>query len=220
MRPSTDAPQCIETPGERWANAITHGVGAGLAVAALTLLITYASRHRDPRLIVTVTIYGCSLLLLYIASTCFHLCTGPRARHWFKVLDHSAIYFLIAGTYTPFLLMMLRGPWGWSLFGVVWGLALIGSILKLFFVHEYEGISTAIYLLMGWLGMIALKPFLATVPGAALIWVAAGGIAYTAGVVFFVWEKLKFNHAIWHLFVLAGSACHFFAVLVSTMPRA
>jgi hemolysin III len=218
MGPSRDAPANSETSGERWANTITHGIGAGLSIAALALLVTYAGMHNNPRLVVTVTIYGCSLLLLYIASTCFHVCTGPKARHWFKVLDHSAIYCLIAGTYTPFLLMMLRGPWGWSLFGVVWGLALIGSVLKLFFVHEYEGLSTAIYLLMGWIGIIALKPFLTSVPSGALIWVAAGGIAYTAGVVFFVWEKLKFNHAIWHLFVMAGSVCHFFAIFRYVIP--
>lgn len=220
MIPSHQTPPPItETPAERWANVITHGVGAVLSVAALALLVSYAATHRNPLLIVCVTIYGCSLLILYLASTFLHAATGPRARHWFRVLDHVSIYLLIAGTYTPFLLVTVRGAWGWSLFGVLWGLALVGSFLKLFFVHRFLLLSTVVYLLMGWVGVVAAKPFLQALPRGALTWIVAGGFAYTFGVIFFLWERLKFNHAIWHVFVMAGSVCHFLAVFWYVIPR-
>ena len=146
--------------------------------------------------------------------------TSPRWRRALKTIDHCCIYLLIAGTYTPFTLVSLRGSWGWSLFGIVWGLAIVGILLKLWFVDHFAIASTVVYLAMGWLVMIAAKPILSAVPRTELTWIAAGGLFYTAGVVFFAWQKLRFNHAVWHGFVLAGSACHYVAVLYYVAPRA
>jgi hemolysin III len=215
---TTPDPPHVETPIEEALNSITHGVGAVLSIAALGVLVTLASLHGGPRHVVTVSIYGCAMLLLYLASTCYHACRDRRKRHWFRVADHIAIYCLIAGTYTPFLLVSVRGAWGWSLFVVLWSLTLVGAILKLFFVHRFELASTIIYLAMGWIGVIAAKPFLHHLPIGAVELMVAGGLAYTVGVVFYLWEKLPFNHAIWHLFVMAGSACHFFGILYYVVP--
>jgi len=208
-----------ETESEERLSSITHGVGALLSIAALAILITLASVHGDARRVITVTIYGASMLLLYLASTCYHACRHPRAKHWLKVADHIAIYCLIAGTYTPFLLVSVRGAWGWSLFCLLWGLTLAGAILKLFFIHRFDFASTMIYLAMGWIGVIAARPFLQALPGGAVALMVAGGLAYTVGVIFYLWDHLPFNHAIWHVFVLAGSACHFFGVLFYVVPR-
>jgi hemolysin III len=209
----------VETPiEERW-SCITHAIGAILSVAGLAVLVTLAELRGDLRLVMTVSIYGATLLLVYGASTCYHACRhGGRAKHWLKVVDHIAIYALIAGTYTPFLLVSLRGTWGWSLFAVLWGLAAIGTVFKLFFVHRFDLGSSLVYLAMGWIGLIALRPFLAHLPGGAVAWVLAGGGAYTCGVIFYLWDRLPFNHAIWHIFVMAGSACHFVAVLIYVVP--
>lgn len=204
----------LETPAEEWANCLSHGLGAALSLGALVVLVTLAGLGGDPWRIVTVSLYGLALLLMYVASTFFHACSGPTAKRRLRVLDHSAIYTLIAGTYTPFLLVNLRGGWGWSLFGVLWGLAAAGAILKIFFVHRFELLSTAIYLILGWIGVIGFRPVFLSLPTGALAWVIAGGLAYTLGIVFFLWDRLPFNHAIWHLFVLAGSACHFAAILL------
>jgi hemolysin III len=221
MQPPTDEYSFrphAETRAEEIASTITHGIGAALAVAGFVGLLTAATRQGDSRRLVTFTIYGASLVLLYLASTCFHACRRERLKHWLKVWDHVGIYALIAGTYTPFLLVLVRGVWGWSLFATLWGLTLIGGAVKVFFVDRFEKLSTAIYVLMGWIGLIAIKPFLATVPGGALLWILAGGAAYTAGIIFFFWDRLPFNHAIWHLFVMAGSACHFVAVAWYVVP--
>ena len=203
------------------ANTITHAVGVALALAGLAVLVTIGSLHGNPRQVVSYSIYGVTLVLLYAASTAYHGIRLPRARRLLRTLDHAAIYLLIAGTYTPFSLISLRGAWGWSLFGVIWALAAIGVVFKVFFIGRFSRISTVVYLGMGWLALIATRQLFANLPAQGLALLFAGGFCYTVGVLFFAFDrKLRFNHAIWHLFVLAGSVCHFFAVLVSTMPRA
>jgi hemolysin III len=203
------------------ANTITHAVGVALALAGLAVLVTIASLHGNSRQVVSYSIYGVTLVLLYAASTAYHGIQLPRARRLLRTLDHVAIYLLIAGTYTPFSLISLRGAWGWSLFGVIWALAAIGVVFKIFFIGRFSRTSTLVYLGMGWLALIAARQLFANLPSQGLVLLFAGGLCYTVGVLFFALDrKLRFNHAIWHLFVLAGSACHFFAVLVSTMPRA
>lgn len=208
-----------ETRSEEFLSSLTHALGVLLSLAAIAILITSASLFGDARRIVTVSIFGCSLLLVYLASSLFHACPSGCVKHRLKVFDHIAIYFLIAGSYTPFLLVNVRGAWGWSLFGVLWGLTAAGTALKLCTVHHrFEMISTLLYLAMGWIGLIAVKPFVAALPAGAIAWLVAGGLAYTAGILFFLWDHLPFNHAVWHLFVLAGSTCHFFAVLFYVIP--
>ena len=203
------------------ANTITHAVGVALALAGLAVLVTIASLHGNPRQVVSYSIYGVTLVLLYAASTAYHGIRLPRARRLLRTLDHAAIYLLIAGTYTPFSLISLRGAWGWSLFGVIWALAAIGVVFKIFFIGRFSRTSTLVYMGMGWLALIAARQLFANLPSQGLVLLFAGGLCYTVGVLFFALDrKLRFNHAIWHLFVLAGSVCHFFAVLVSTMPRA
>jgi hemolysin III len=221
MEQPTQSVPHLETRAEEWVSSITHAIGVALAAAALSTLVILAHRAGDARRIVTLSIYGASLILLYLASTCYHAChpvKNPRLKHWFRIWDHAAIYALIAGTYTPFLLVMVRGAWGWSLFGVVWAITAIGTSIKLFYVDRYEKLSVAMYVLMGWVGFIAIKPFLENIPGGALAWIGVGGLAYTTGIIFYFWDRLPFNHAIWHLFVLAGSACHFLAMLYCVAP--
>jgi len=203
---------------EELANTITHGIGLLLSVAGFVVLLVFAIFHGTATHIVACSIYGATLICLYAASTCYHAVISPRVKRALKIFDHSAIYLLIAGTYTPFLLLDLRGAWGWSLFGVVWGLAFAGIVFKFWFVDHFHHVSTAIYLAMGWLVVIAAKPVLAHVPTATLLWVLAGGILYSSGVIFYVWERLPYSHFVWHLFVMAGSACHYVAVLRSVLP--
>ena len=205
-------PPHLETRAEEWASSITHAIGVALAITALTFLVVLSTKHGDAMRITTLSIYGASLIILYIASSIYHACHPERhkkLKRVFKILDHSAIYALIAGTYTPILLVFMRGSWGWTLFGVLWGMTLIGICIKVYFVDECEKLSTAIYLLMGWIGILCARTLFAAIPPGAGLWIAAGGIAYTVGVIFYLWDHLPFNHAIWHLFVLAGSACHF-----------
>jgi hemolysin III len=166
---------------------------------------------------VSCAVYGSTLICLYTASTLYHGIRSRRLKRVFKICDHSAIYLLIAGTYTPFLLVNLRGSWGWSLFAVIWGLAMAGILFKVWFVEYFSVFSTAVYLLMGWLALVAVKPMLLSVPHSGLLWLLAGGVLYTVGVVFYAWKKVPYNHAIWHGFVLAGSTCHYFAVLCSVI---
>lgn len=208
-----DCPE-IQTPAEERVNCATHAVGLVLSLAALVVLVVSAAYTGDARRVVSVTIFGAALLLLYAASTCYHGCTHERAKHRLKILDHVGIYCLIAGSYTPFLLVMIRGAWGWSLFGVLWGLAVAGTVFKFYFVHRWDVLSTFVYIAMGWIGVIAAGPALQRIPGGALGWIAAGGLIYTVGTVFYLWERLPYNHAVWHLFVMAGSGCHVVAVLV------
>lgn len=198
---------------EEIANAVTHGVGALLALAGAIVLLVRAALHGDTRAVVSFAIYGASMVILYLASTLYHGVQQPRLKHWLRVFDHAAIYVLIAGTYTPFLLVGLRGERAWTLLAVVWGLALLGIGYKMLFIGRHEAVATAGYVLMGWMAVIILRDLVAQLPPAGMILLGAGGVAYTAGVVFFAWTRLPYNHAIWHLFVLAGSACHFFAVL-------
>jgi len=211
-----------ETPREEFVSFITHGVGALLACGALAVLIALASLYGDARRIVAVAVYGVTLVTLYLASTLYHACAAdrrPLAKRRLQLFDHISIYALIAGTYTPFLLVLIRGGWGWSLFGVLWGLAAAGTLFKLVFGSRYDVVSTLVYVAMGWSGLLAAGPLLTHLPGGAIAWILAGGIAYTAGVVFYLWDRLPFNHAVWHCFVLAGSACHFIAVATYVVAK-
>jgi hemolysin III len=200
--------------GEEIANAITHGAGLLASLIALPVLIWSASQSHDGGRIAGVTIFGVTLCLLYTASTLYHSFPAGRTKRVFRVLDHGAIYLLIAGTYTPFALGALRGAWGWSLLAISWALALAGVLMKATVGFRYEKASTAIYVGMGWMAIVAIKPLLQHVAPAGLIWLVAGGLCYTGGVVFYATDRrLWYGHAIWHLFVAAGSVCHFFAVL-------
>ncbi len=200
------------TVGEEIAHSVTHGAGAALSALGLVLLVVRAVRAGDAWSVVGVAIFGATLVLLYVSSTIYHALGRPRARRLFRIFDHAAIHLLIAGTYTPFLLVSLRGPWGWSMLGVVWGLAAAGVVFKAFSAGRFRLVSTLIYLGSGWLCVIAIKPLLHSVPAAGLLWLLAGGLAYSVGTTFYLWRRLRYHHAIWHLFVLAGSGCHFWAI--------
>ncbi|MCD6498587.1 MAG: hemolysin III family protein [Deltaproteobacteria bacterium] len=201
------------TLGEELANSIEHGLGLLGSVAALVILVVLATRRGDPWRMVAFSIYGASLCLLYASSTLYHALPASTAKAVFRRLDYASIYVLIAGTYTPYALVTLRGPWGWTLFGIVWGLAILGIALKMVYFHRFAILSLIVYIAMGWVVVIAAKPIIAALPWAGLAWLLAGGLFYTGGVVFFAWERLPYSHAIWHLFVLAGSACQFFGIL-------
>jgi len=210
----------LYTVAEEIANAATHGAGLALSVVALVVLVVIASGRGDAWHIVSVAIYGSTLVLLYAASTFYHAIPARRAKAVFQVLDHAAIFLLIAGTYTPFTLVNLRGGWGWALFGTVWGLAVLGVVLESVAKLRVRILSHILYIGLGWLVAIAIKPLLSSVAFGGLVLLVAGGLAYTGGVVFYSWRRLTFNHAIWHVFVLAGSVCHFFAVLLFVLPGA
>jgi hemolysin III len=206
----------LETPVEEVVNAITHGVGMILAIAALVVLVV--SAPADTIRMTTVSIFGACLVLTYFASTLYHALPAGRWKYRALILDHAAIYLLIAGTYTPILLVTLYGGWGWTLFVIVWTIAMIGTFLKLFYVERFRLASTLVYIAMGWLIAVAFKPLLACLPAGGWWWLLGGGVAYTGGTIFFLWEKLPFNHAIWHLFVMAGSVCHFLMMLWYVLP--
>ncbi len=203
---------------EEIANAITHGVGLVLSVTGFVVLLVLAALRGTAWHIVACSIYGVTLICLYTASLLYHAVISPRFKRGLRIFDHSAIYLLIAGTYTPFLLVNLRGPWGWSLFGVIWGLALAGILFKFWFVERFGILSTAVYIGMGWLVVVAAKPVIAHVPFTALIWLFGGGLAYTVGVIFYASRRIPYSHVIWHVFVLAGSICHYFAILSTVIP--
>lgn len=205
------------TVGEEIANAITHGVGALLGVAALIILVWYALTAGTVWHLVSGVIYGSSLILLYMASTLYHAITNMRAKRILQLMDHAAIFILIAGTYTPFLLVNLRGPWGWSLFAVIWTIAIAGVFLETMKKKRIKWLSLTLYLGLGWMAVIAVKPMLELVNSTALWLLLAGGLSYTLGVVFYVWKSMRYHHAIWHLFVLGGSVLHFFSVLEGVM---
>lgn len=199
---------------EEVANGLSHGAGVIAALVGVPILLVHAVRHGDAAFIVGTSIFSATILLLYFSSTLYHSLPAGKAKRVFRVLDHSLIYLLIAGTYTPFTLGVLRGAWGWTLFGVVWGLASVGVALKASGKASNPIFSTTLYLLMGWIVIIALGPLVASVPTPGLLWLLAGGLSYTAGVLFFATDsKLRYGHLIWHGFVLAGTACHYFAVL-------
>jgi len=200
------------TKTEETLNIVTHGFGLLLSIVALVVLVVYASQNGDAWDVVSVAIYGSSLVVLYFASTAFHLARDQKLRNRLNVFDHASIYLLIAGSYTPFLLVTLRGPWGWSIFGVVWGIAIAGIILKFFFTGRFNLFSTILYVAMGWVIIIAISPLVKALPFEGLLWLLAGGLFYTFGSVFFLINKIPYNHAIFHVFVLAGSICHFIAV--------
>lgn len=209
-----------QTAAEEIANSITHGIGTGLSVAGAAVLIALAALHGDVWRIVSFSIYGTALIILYLASTLYHSFRNPEIKRIFKIIDHSAIYLLIAGTYTPFMLISLRGTWGWTLFGIVWALAFSGIAFKTFFIDRFKKLSVLVYLLMGWLCVIAFKQMLANIPFGGLVLLIAGGLFYTGGVIFYGWHRLKYNHAIWHLFVMGGSICHYFAIFFYLLPKA
>ena len=199
---------------EEIANSLSHGAGIVAALVGVPILLVHAVRHGDAAFIVGTSIFSAAIFLLYLSSTIYHALPASKAKRVLRVLDHSMIYLLIAGTYTPFTLGVLRGAWGWTLFGVIWGLASIGVALKASGKASNLIFSTTLYLLMGWVVVIALEPLVARVPAPGLLWLLAGGLSYTAGVLFFaIGSKLRYGHLIWHFFVLAGTACHYFAVL-------
>jgi hemolysin III len=199
--------------GEEVANSLSHGVGFLATVAAFPVLVMAAQQRGATAGIVGASVFATTMVLLYLVSTLFHALPRCRAKRVFQILDHSAIYLLIAGTYTPFTLGVLRGDWGWTLFGLVWVMAIAGTVLKALGGVQYTTLSTWTYLAMGWLVVIAAKTVWTLVPGWGLFWLIAGGVAYTAGAVFFMAERIRYFHFVWHLFVVAGTACHFIAVL-------
>ena len=207
-------------PREELANSLTHGLGAVLSVAGLVLLVVFSCRFGDTWHVVSTAVFGSTLVLLYTSSTLYHSFRGNQIKQVLRKFDHAAIFLLIAGSYTPFVLVTLRGPWGWSLFGVVWGLAIIGVALKFWFAGRFRLGSTLIYIGMGWLVMVAIKPLLAALPSGGLQLLIAGGLCYTGGTGFYLWKRLPYHHALWHLFVLGGSACHWAAVFFYVVPRA
>lgn len=204
--------------GEEIANAVTHGLGTVLSIAALVVLVVLAAVRGTAWHVVSVSIYGATLVLLYLSSTLYHSLSSTRARHVFKVIDHAAIYLLIAGTYTPFTLVTLRGPWGWSLFGVAWGLAVVGVSLEAFWVYRPKWVSAIVFLAMGWMVVVAIRPLLAALPPGGWRLLLAGGLAYTLGVAFYVLKRIPYMHAVWHLWVLAGSVLQFLAVVLFVVP--
>ena len=203
--------------GDILANAITHGIGAVVAVAGAAYLIAVSSRG-SARLVVSCAVFSGTLVLVYICSTLYHSLVRTRARHVLHVLDHSSIYLLIAGTYTPFTLISLRGPVGWLLFAVEWSLAVAGVIVKSFAVDRFEVASALVYLFQGWFVVFAVIPLLHAIGWHGIMWLGAGGLAYTLGIVFFALDRLRYFHATWHLFVLAGSVAHYFAILFYVVP--
>ncbi|MEI7551354.1 MAG: hemolysin III family protein [Verrucomicrobiota bacterium] len=202
------------TTREEIANAVTHGLGLALSVAGLVLMVVRAARHSDAWAVTSSAIFGATLVLLYTTSTLYHSFSGEELKRLLRKFDHAAIFLLIAGTYTPFLLVSLRGPWGWSLFGVVWGLAAVGVALKFWFTGRFRVLSTLIYIGMGWLVLAAFRPLLAALPRGGLVLLLAGGLCYTGGAAFYLWKRLPYHHAVWHLWVLAGSGCHWASVFL------
>ncbi|KAF2957071.1 hemolysin III family protein [Marinitoga sp. 38H-ov] len=200
------------TLGEEVANSITHGIGAILSFVGLIILIIFSVLKGNSLQTFSVTIYGISLFLLYLASTLYHSIQNKKIKHILEIIDHSAIYLLIAGTYTPFTLVTLNGKIGWTIFITVWVLAIIGISLKPFFVKRFRILSTLLYIAMGWIIIFAIKPLVSLLPFGGILWLIIGGLLYTIGAIFYVWRKLPYGHMIWHLFVLGGSISHFIAV--------
>ena len=208
--------ELCESHGEEVANTISHGVGVVMGIVGLVIMVKLAIPFGAWH-VTSVSIFGASLILLYLGSTLYHFVQSHQVKRVFQVLDHSLIFVLIAGSYTPWLLVNLRGPWGWSLFGVIWGIAILGIVLKAVFLPRYDRIGSILYVLMGWIICIALKPLIASVSSAGLAWLVAGGLCYTLGVIFYLMRNVKFSHMIWHLFVLAGSFCHILAVIYGVL---
>jgi len=203
--------------GEEIFNSITHGIGILLSIAALVILIVFAALHGDGWHIVSFTIFGVSLVLLYTSSTLYHSITNAKAKSVFARLDHASIFILIAGTYTPILLTTLRGVMGWVLFGIVWGCAITGVVIRSIYLYRFRKLMVGFYLVMGWMFVLALKSVITHLPAVSLVFLFIGGLTYSLGVIFYAWRSLRFGHGIWHLFVLGGSIMHFFAILYSLL---
>lgn len=201
--------------GEEIVNAITHGIGSLLSIVALVILIIVAERHGDIWHLVSFSIYGSTLILLYLSSTLYHSFSSPRIKNLFARFDHISIFLLIAGTYTPILLTSMRGIWGWTLFCIIWGLALVGAIIRSIYLHRFRKLMVAVYLMMGWMFVLAGRQIYLSLPSISITFLVLGGLAYSVGVIFYMWRKLPYAHGIWHLFVLAGSVLHFFAIYFS-----
>lgn len=215
MRRTAETPYSV---GEEIANSLTHALGLVLSAVGLLVLLV-ATRDSGFREIASCALYGVTLILVYATSTLYHGATDKRAKQFLQTLDHIAIFLLIAGTYTPFVLISLRGAWGWTLFAIVWTLAAIGTVFELTRLKQIRGVMVALYLGMGWVGLIAAKPLIAALPTAGLALVLAGGVSYTLGVVFYSWRSLRFHHAVWHVFVLGGSVLQFLSVLWYVVPK-
>jgi len=205
--------QCLRMSKEELANTISHGLGLVLALVAVPILVADGMRAGNIHFTVGVSVFGGTMVLLYLASTLYHSLTHEAAKALFRLFDHTAIFLLIAGTYTPFSLGVLRGPWGWSLLAAIWTLAILGITLKIRKQTRHSPIGIVLYVLMGWLCVVAVKPMLMLIPVPGLLLILAGGVAYTGGLAFFAAQRIRYNHFIWHLFVIAGTTCHFFAVL-------
>jgi hemolysin III len=203
--------------GEELAHSLTHGIGLLLGIAALILMVVFAAQRGTAITVVSCSVYGVTLVVLYASSMLYHALPPGRGKRVFGILDHAAIFLLIAGTYTPFALVTLNGGWGWSLFGVIWGLAIGGIVLEAISGGRMRRMQLLLYLVMGWGIVGAARPLLRELPTAGLVLLLSGGLAYTLGVIFFVWKR-PFHHAVWHVFVLGGSICHFFAVLLYVVP--
>ena len=203
-----------QSRNEELANSVSHGIGLLASIIGAPFLIVHAAQNGDAKFIVGVIVFAVTAILLYLASTLYHILPTGKIKNVFNIIDHSIIFLLIAGTYTPFTLGVLSGAWGWTLFGIVWGLAFIGVLLKILKMASHPIVSNGLYLLMGWVVVIAIEPLMARMATVGLLWLLAGGLFYTAGIVFFVTDsRIKYGHLIWHLFVLAGTVCHYFAVL-------
>ncbi len=203
-----------QTWGEELANTLSHGIGALLAVASLPILVVFAVQRGGAASVVGASLFSATMIVLYLVSALYHALPAGRSKHWLNRMDHAAIYVFIAGSYMPYLLGVLRGPWGWTLFGIVWGAAALGVAAKLFNRLRHPLWSTGLYVAMGWVALIAAVPLVERLPGAGLAWLVAGGLAYTLGAVVFLFDsKIRYAHFVWHLFVMAGSGCHFFALL-------
>ena len=211
-------PKRLYTLGEEIVHSITHGIGVCLSIVGLILLVDLAVKYGDIYRIVSFSIYGGTLIILYLASTLYHSIQHARLKQVFRVIDHSSIYLLIAGTYTPFLLVGLQGKWGWILAAIIWGAAVAGIGFKVLFIEKFQKASTWTYILMGWACVVVIKDMLANIPLGGMIWLALGGAAYTVGVYFYRLKKTPYMHAVWHVFVLGGSICHFFAVFQYLAP--
>jgi hemolysin III len=208
------------TLGEEIAHAVSHGIGVLLSIAGLAVLVAFATRNGNAWHIISCSIYGTTLVMLYTASTLYHGITQPKAKQVLRRIDHAAIFLLIAGTYTPFTLVNLRGSWGWTLFGLVWGIAIMGVVLETVMKQRIKWLSITLYLGLGWLVLIAIRPLLDSVASGGLILLLAGGLCYSLGVIFYVWKRMAYHHAVWHLFVMAGSALHFFSIFFYVVPPA
>lgn len=198
-----------QSTSEEIANSITHGIGVVVSIVGLVLLVVFSAKKNDVWRVTSFSIYGATMIMLFLASTLYHSFTNIYVKKFFRIIDHSSIFLLIAGTYTPIVLLAIKGAWGWSIFGVVWGLTLFGIIFEIFFMGRFKVVSIGLYLLMGWIVVVAIKPMIENVPKEMLFYLLGGGLFYSLGIIFYVNKKMKYHHAIWHVFVLAGAVCHF-----------